>query len=513
MNILESIKKILDSDAGLVIDKVSQPKDKKLVDNRFTLIKQIVEQIENKDTNFYTKLVALISNYVNELYDKRVNDFPNVVLDENGDDVPQEYDELNSNDIFNLTQANKELSKKLFEYVCSILESDKDIQLDIETLKKLLNRNPKLFTLSVEESYLYRTFDYKKIVKIINENGTLGKSNISIDDIYQLLFDTCQLNNQDVFCGLVTPEQFSKNHQKIDEILSCCNAKAFVEITNIITRNFDKNFDRLSFAKNRSKDKFCERLIIELLHSYVEDEDCNLIHQILTDSEIQIDYDRYYADCNGQTNLKSLIALSKNPIIIKDLLSKEQNVQDCYWHGESGIQLFRLYGIIGDYEKALTNFNERYNYGHDYTEDFDDDFNRVGHTYGGWDYEDSVAGFVNDVCSSFNEQNTDYPMRKAIINKILNNDKVKYINLEETLPAVQEVLSDEDFKALLNALVLKRNSDNLGFIVSEENDDDSFFNHYVIRLASEEEIQNYLLSFNKKEKAKVLSLNPTKKDG
>ena len=293
----------------------------------------------------------------------------------------------------------------------------------------------------------------------------------------------------------------------IDEILNCCNAKSFVEITNIITRNLDKNFDRLAFAKNRSKDKFCEKLIIELLHYYYfTDEDCDLIHQILTDSEIQIDYDRYYADYIGQTNLKSLIALSKNPIIIKDLLSKEQNVQDYYWHGDSKIQLFRLYGIIGDYEKALVNFNEKYNYGCDYTENFDDDFNRVGYTYARCLYEDSVVGFINDVCTSFNEQNTDYSMRKVIINKILNNDKVKYFNLEETLHSIQKVLSDEDFKTLLDTLVLKRNSGKLGFIISEENSEITLLNRYVIRLASEEEVQDYLSSINKKEK--VLSLNP-----
>ncbi len=324
MNILEIIKNILDSEAGYVIEDVSKPKDKKVIDNRFTLIEQIVEQSENKNTNFYTKLIALISNYIDKLYDKEVNDFPITVLDKNGEEVPQDYDEFNSIDMFNLTKANKELSEKLFEYVCSILEINKDVKLDKDTLKRLLNRNPKIISLTVEESYLYRLFKHKKLIKIINQHGILKKSNISIDDIYQLLFDTCQLNNQDVFCGLVTIEQFSQNHQKIDKMLSCCSAKAFVEITNIIRHNFDKNFNRLSFAKNRSKDKFCERLIIELLHSNVNEEDCDLIHQILTDSEIQIDYDQYYADYTGQTNLKSLIALSKNPIIIKDLLSKEQ---------------------------------------------------------------------------------------------------------------------------------------------------------------------------------------------
>lgn len=507
MNYLENIKRILDSDAGLIIEDMSQSVTKRVVDNRFNLIKKSVELVENKDDNFYDELIKLISYYINKLYDKKVEDFPSIVYDENGKEVAQEYDVLNLSDMSNLTLANEKLSKNLFEYVCSILETNKDIKVDIKTLKRLLNRNPKLFSLFAERTYLYRDSNYKKLVKIMNENGTLEKSNINIDDIYQLLFDTCQLNNEDVFCGLVTPEQFSQNHKKIDEMLSRINAKTFVEITNIIRCNFDKNFDRLSFAKNRSKDKFCESLIIELLHYYTkdEDEDCNLIHQILIDPEIQIDYDRYYADYIGQTNLKSLIALSKNPIIIKDLLSKEQNVQDYYWHGDLCIQLFRLYGIVGDYEKALTNFNKIYNYRHDYTEEFDDDFNRVGHTYAGWDYKDSIAEFINDICTSFNKQNIDYSMRKTIINEILNNDKVKYINLEETLPVVKKVLSDEDFKVLLDNLVLRRSSGNLGFIVTEENTEYSLFNRYVIRLASEEEVQDYLSSLNNKEKTKILS--------
>ena len=96
-------------------------------------------------------------------------------------------------------------------------------------------------------------------------------------------------------------------------------------------------------------------------------------------------------------------------------------------------------------------------------------------------------------------------MRKTIINEILNNDKVKYINLEETLPVVQDVLSDEDFKTLLDTLVLKRDSGNLSFIVIEENTEFSFLNRYVIRLASEKEVQDYLSSLNNKEKTKILS--------
>lgn len=512
MDILEDIKKVLESDAGLLIEDMSQPIVKKVVDNRLSLIKQNVDLVENKDNNFYARLVKLIGNYIDQLYDKEVEDFPSIVFDESGEITPQDYNGLNFSDMFNLTKANRELSEKLFEYVCDILKDNRDIKLDIETLKRLLNRNPKLFSLSVEKSYLYRPFNFNRLIEIINENQTLEKSNTSIDEVYQLLLDTCQLNNDDVFCNLIKPEQFKQNHQKIDEILTWCNAKTFVEITNIIRRNFDKNFDRFSIAKKRNKDKFCENLITELLHCHFDKDDCDLIHQILTDSEIEIDYDLYSADYTGQTDLKSIIALSGNRTIIKDILSKEQNIQDYYRHGESSIQLFRLYGIIGDYEKALTNFNEKYNYGCDYTEDFNDDFNRVGYTYGGLNYEDSIAGFINDICTSFNEQNTDYSMRKTIINKVLNNEKVKYINLEETLPVVQEVLSDEDFKVLLDTLVLKRNAGNLGFVVATENGDDSFVNRYVIKLASEEEVKNYLSSLSQKEKTKFLSLNPTKKD-
>ncbi len=509
MSNLENIKKILDSDAGLIIEDMSQPDAKKVVDNRFSLIKQSVNLAENKDDNFYAELIKLIANYVDQLYDKKVEDFPSIVLDENGEIAEQDYDELNSSDMFNLTKANQELSEKLFGYVCSILESNKDVKLDIETLKRLLNRNPKLFTLSVEESYLYRTFDYKKLIKIISENQTLEKSNISIDDVYQLLLDTCQINNDDVFGSLVKPEQFNQNHQKIDEILMWCNAKAFVEITNIIRQNFDKNFDRFRIAKKRNKNKFCEWLIVELLHYHADKDDCNLIHQILTDSEIEIDYDLYSADYFGQTDLKSIIALSGNKTIIKDLLSKEQNIQNYYGHGDRGIQLYILYAIVGDYEKAIANFEETYNFKHDLYDE-DKNWDRSGYAYGGWGYEDSLARFIDSMCDSFKEDSVDYQMIINLISRVINSENVKYINLEETLTPIQDVLSANDFKLLVDALLAKHNSGNLGFLTV--NDHEGMFTRYIICIASEDEVQKHLDAINKKEKNKVLTFNPTKKD-
>lgn len=507
MNNLEIIKKVLESDAGLVIEDISEPTVKKVIDNRLSLIKQNVNSSENKDDNFYAKLIKLIANFINQLYDKDVNDFPSIVLDENGEITEQDYDEINSSDMFKLTKANRELSKQLFDYVCSILESNNNITLDVETLKRLLNRNPKLFSLSVEKDYLYRTFDFNKLTKIINENQTLEKSKIDIEEVYQLLLDTCQLNNNDVFGSLVKPEQFKQNHQKIDEILTWCNAKTFAEITKIIKCKFDRDFDRFSIVKKRNKNKFCERLIIELLHWHADKEDCDLIHKILTDSEIEIDYNLYSADYTGQTDLKSIIALSGNRTIIKDLLSKEQNIQSYYSHGDHGIQLYILYAIIGDYEKALANFEKNYNFKYD-LDDEDNNWDRSGYAYGSWGYKDSLARFFDSMCASFKEDSTDYSTIINLISCVMNNENVKYINLEETLTPIREVLSDDDFKLLVDALLRKHNSGNLGFLTVS--DHDGMFTRYIISIANEDEIQNNLNDLNKKEKNK--SLIHTKKD-
>ena len=109
MNYLETIKRILDSDAGLIIEDMSQSKNKKVIDNRLGLIKQIVNQADNKDDKFYTRLIKLISYYINQLYNEKVEDFPSIVYDGKFKKVEQKYDELNLNDMFNLKKANEEL--------------------------------------------------------------------------------------------------------------------------------------------------------------------------------------------------------------------------------------------------------------------------------------------------------------------------------------------------------------------------------------------------------------------
>lgn len=228
-----------------------------------------------------------------------------IVLDENCQLIPQEYGRIhNDNDIANLHQADIDLSKSLFEYVCDILENNKDIMLDVETLKYLLDRDSKLSDLAIEGHYEYRTFNYSRLAKIIKENQTLEKSNICIEDIYQVLIQTFQLNNEDVFGNLVTPLEFKRNHEEIDLALLDCYAKVFVEITSIIRKFFDEDFDRLAIVKFRDSGNFGEKVIIELLNSDIDDQDKEFINKILSDENIEIDYDLHYSG----TTLKDVLA-------------------------------------------------------------------------------------------------------------------------------------------------------------------------------------------------------------
>jgi len=495
--ILEKIKIMLDSDAGLINNK------QKVVDNRFKLIKQNISLIENKDDNFYSELISLISNYIDKLYDSKIDDFPIAVFDEKGERIPQEYDTLNSHDMYKLIEANRNLSESLFKYVCEILKSNKDVKLDIETLRKIFNRNPKLFTLSVEQDYLYRNFDFKRLARIMRSNDTLKKSNLNMDDIYQLLIDTCQLNNDDVFGSLVKPEDFKENHKKIDELLKCCNAKTFVQVTDIIRRNFDKDYDRLTIVKQRKEKYFCERILINMLKSHINESDSEFIHQILTDDDISIDYNHDWSDYFGQTSLRELLAFSDNRTIIKDLLSKQENIKNCYWHGDFKIQLYRLYAIIGDYQNALINFNENYNYAYDFTEDYPKGFNNDGYAKGDLTYRDSLVAFIENICYSLSKDGLDDSVKSAIISSILNSKKVQFINIDEILFTIQNTLSAENFKILVDSLVDKYNNGNLGFIVAEENDG-GLFDRYIIRIATAEEISDSLDTLNIKSESSTL---------
>ena len=479
---LEIIKKYLDSEAGLAQDSKGK---ERIIDNRFELIKNQVCSIENKDDAFYSGLIKLISIYMDKLYDSKVDNPPVLVFNIDGELIPQNQERLSHRDKYYLSDANCDFSKNLFLYVCDILKANPNIKLDLDTLRKLLNRSPKLFTLSIETDFISRSLDFKNLSKIMHENQTLKKSGLSIDDIYQLLIDTYQLDNEDVFGTLVERDDFKANNKKIIDLLSNCNSSTFVKITDIILRNFDKNFDRMTLVKARKEKDFPELLITRMGLSYINKDDCNFIHQLLNDKDISIDYDFDYFDYYGQTSLKEIIALSGKRTLIKDLLSKPENIQDYYWHGEIIIELYQLYAIIGDYEKALNHFKNHY-----YFESI-----KNGQIEVEYAYEDSLAKFIKNICNSFIADDIEYIRRKEIIDSVLASENVRYINIDETLPIIQTVLSSEDFEELINTLVERYNSGTLGFVTCEKTVYECF-----IKISSEDEINKSLAALREDSK-------------
>lgn len=480
---LEIIKKYLDSEAGLAEDSKGK---ERIIDNRFELIKIQVCSIENKDDAFYSDLIKLISIYVDKLYDSKVDNPPVLVFNIDGELIPQNQERLSRWDKYYLSDANHDFSKNLFLYVCDILKANPNIKLDLDTLRRLLNRSPKLFTLSIETDFISRSLNFKKLAKIMHENQTLKKSGLNIDDIYQLLIDTYQLDNEDVFGTLVERDDFKANNKKIIDLLSNCNSSTFIKITNIILRNFNKNFDRMTLVKARKEKDFPELLITRMGLSYINEDDYNFIHQLLNDEDISIDYDFDYFDYYGQTSLKEIVALSGKRTLIKDLLSKPENIQDYYWHGEIIIELYQLYAIIGDYENALNHFKNHY-----YFESIKNGQIKVEYTY-----EDSLAKFIKNICNSFIADDIDYIKRKEIIDSILASENVRCINIDETLPILQTVLSSEDFEELINSLVERCNSGTLGFITCEKTVYECF-----IKISSEDEINKSLAALKETDKS------------
>ena len=96
-----------------------------------------------------------------------------------------------------------------------------------------------------------------------------------------------------------------------------------------------------------------------------------------------------------------------------------------------------------------------------------------------------------------------------LISRVINSENVKYINLEETLTPIQEVLSEDDFKLLVDDLLKKYNSGHLSFVVVHDHEE-AMFTRYIISIANEDEIQSDLDALNTKEKNK--NLIHTKKD-
>lgn len=498
------IKNVLKSSPFLIIDKEGYPRTE---DNRITCVKRLISNDKKKNTQYYNELLKVLAYYVNEIYDRDILYASSIAYNKNGEAYEQEWEELNSFSIRKIIPANHQFAIELFNYICDILEENPDVTLDTETLIHLLNRNPKLFELTVDQSYLYRLFNFERLASILEKNDTIKKSNISLDNIYDILIKTCQINNEEIFKKLVNSEQFKSNHEKIDEIMKQVNSKIFAEIYNIIVNNFDKEYDGKSILKNRKNDNYIERVIISLLGSKKTNETFNFIHTLLSDDDLTINYDCSAGDYYGPSDLKSLIALSNNRTIIADMLKDEKNIQQYYDHGSNDTYLYQLYAIIGDYDKAVDNFLEHYNQQYDFSEEYENDFNNKGFTYASLTHKDSLVIFLNNLNNSFIIDEIDYEKKRDIIYKTMNNMdnmNIKYIDLDKTLTILNELLDTNDFKALLKKIIKKYNNGELYFTEVKFNVGFEDINeYYIIKLISSEKLNNKLDEYNLKGKTLI----------
>lgn len=122
--ILKRIKEILKSDAKLEFKE----NDVKVtvIDDRFhnirQLIQQIVRQIEGENNNKnknkkYRRIIELISNYIEQIYDKK--------------DFDTEYANLDAL----LNEANRKFTIRLLKYISSTLKTNPNINSNIRVLK------------------------------------------------------------------------------------------------------------------------------------------------------------------------------------------------------------------------------------------------------------------------------------------------------------------------------------------------------------------------------------------
>lgn len=486
MSSLDNINTILECSAMILSDDISKYSDERVCDKRLFFIKEIAKFINDKDD--ISELIEKISYHIDKFSDSRSDNISQKGLDEYGNVFEQNIDSHNSDSVFILVEKDRELACGLFEYVCYLLEKNSNVKLDSNTLAHLLNRGPKLFSLSIERDFIYRTYDYKRLINAINKNHKLEK--LEIDDLYQLLIVTCQINNAIVFSGLVTAEQFKKNHKKIDEFLMKCNASTFVEVTDTIIKNFDKDYARFNIVKERNKDNFCEKLIIQMLRQ--PDIDYDFINQILLCSDISINYNFRMLDYVGDSDLKSLIAFRGNKLITNTLLKKEENIKDVYTHGERYIYLYMLYARVGDYDKAVAVFNKSFM--SDLT-DGDEDWADDEYTCVDFGYKDSISEFVEIICNSYQNKDINYMKLVELINSVMCNDNVKYLNLEKILPLVNEVLSADDYNLLINELLSRYHNSNLKFLTVYESE--GFIYPLTIRVASDDEVKKQIYGANK----------------
>lgn len=441
--VLNKIEEILESDIFVSTNN-------EIIDNRLSLITKEIESFKNKDNYFYLELIKVLA----KIFEEKENS--NIFQDKHdGNDNNIIYlDDRNKLTRLDLLHQNNIFKKNVFLYICTILKENKDIVIDYETLKKLFNCQPTKMSMLPYNEYLKNSFCYKKLAIILDENQTLKKSNITIDQIYQLLIDTYQIDEKDVFIHLISGDDFKNNHIRIDDFLKKCNGKTFAIVTNIIKNNYDKNYDCINILKSKDSKVHIEDVIIESLNN---SESYNLICEIMKNKDIDVNYDYIYSDYFGCSTLKDLLAISNNQIIIEELLKDNCNIKDIYQHGSSKIYLHHLYALIGEYQKALDGFNKEYI-------DYPENKKHLGYFYTTSD-DNELTKLFSNLCKSFIRNNISSSDRLKILNEFMNNDKINFID-QSLIKMIKDnnILSEQELLLFEQNLIDRYQSGNLNFI-------------------------------------------------
>lgn len=400
-----------------------------------------------------------------------------------------------------VTRSDRRLAENLFRYIGTILENYPDITLRKETITRLFNTNPELFPFSVDEIYDDRMLDYVSLAAIMNQNKTLEKSGFTTEDILKLLIDTYQVRNEKIWREFLTPEQLQTSHQTIDEFLSHCNAKMFVHISNIITRNFDANYDRYTLIKEHSKDNkaFPTAVLKELSHVAETEADYQLMKRLLTDDEIQIDWNLSHRDYFSETdiNLKTDLALTRNPKILSILLQDSNRIHTYYSYDEAiYISLFEIYAILGDYKKSIQTFEEKFHDNQNYASYVDNPQKKLQKgipivipPY----FQDVFTQYIETLVKSFEDREINENKRKEILSRVFNSKTITYINPAEVLEEIEPTLSKETFQELVTRLREREQNGEIRFVTREEYGLDQ-----IIRTIKEDEVERVFSEFQPK---------------
>ena len=409
-----------------------------------------------------------------------------------------------------VTRSDRRLAENLFRYIGTILENYPDITLRKETITRLFNTNPELFPFSVDEIYDDRMLDYVSLAAIMNQNKTLEKSGFTTEDILKLLIDTYQVRNEKIWREFLTPKQLQTSHQTIDEFLSHCNAKMFVHISNIITRNFDANYDRYTLIKEHSKDNkaFPTAVLKELSHVAETEADYQLMKRLLTDDEIQIDWNLSHRDYFSETdiNLKTDLALTRNPKILSILLQDSNRIHTYYSYDEAiYISLFEIYAILGDYKKSIQTFEEKFHDNQNYASYVDNPQKKLQKgipivipPY----FQDVFTQYIETLVKSFEDRKINENKRKEILSRVFNSKTITYINPAEVLEEIEPTLSKETFQELVTRLREREQNGEIRFVTREEYGLDQ-----IIRTIKEDEVERVFSEFQPK---KTFTYTPQK---